>query len=182
MAAGGWSLSWQGAVGKDIPGTTLLAAVNQTVDAGTQVAFDATGEFKNVSAPAAACIVTVGEAPYAEGVGDRADLALSKSDRALLEKMRGKCALLVVVLMSGRPMIVTDELAQMDALVAAWLPGTELLGITDALFGDQPFTGKLPFTWPRSMSQLPFDLASIPSQGAGAPLFARGYGLSTTGR
>lgn len=182
IPAGGWSLGWQGAAGKDIPGTTLLAAVKQTVNPGTQVAFDASGEFKDVSTPAAACIVTVGEMPYTEGVGDRADLSLSTGDKALLDKMRGKCTLLVVVLISGRPMIVTDELAQMDALVAAWLPGTELLGVTDALFGDQPFTGKLPFTWPRAMSQLPFDLGAVPSQGAGAPLFPRGYGLSMAGR
>ncbi len=175
-AAGGWSLSWQGAAGKEIPGTTLLAAVKQTVAAGTQVAFDAQGEFRDVSGRAPACIVAVGEMPYAEGVGDRADLALSSADRSLLERMRDKCDKLVVVLISGRPLILTEQLGQMDALVAAWLPGTELLGITDALFGDQPFTGKLPYTWPRSMDQLPFDLAKLGSGDKG-PLFPFGYGL-----
>jgi beta-glucosidase len=61
----------------------------------------------------------------------------------------------------------------MDALVAAWLPGSELLGLTDALFGDQPFTGKLPYTWPRDTSQLPLR----PDGSFPAPLFPRGYGL-----
>ncbi len=182
MTAGGWSLSWQGAAGKEIPGTTLLAAVKQAARCGRrQVVFDATGEFKSVSQPAPACIVTVGETPYAEGVGDRADLALSSGDRSLLARMRAKCEKLVVVLIAGRPLILTDQLGQMDALVAAWLPGTELLGVTDALFGDGPFTGKLPFTWPRATSQLPFDLDNIPADGPGAPLFPRGYGLDVTG-
>jgi beta-glucosidase len=180
MAAGGWSLSWQGAAGKEIPGTTLLAAVKQAVAAGTQVAFDAQGNFTDLSlsSRAPACLVAVGEMSYAEGVGDRADLALSSADRGLLERMRGQCDKLVVVLISGRPMIVTEQLGQMDALVAAWLPGSELLGITTALFGDQPFTGKLPYTWPRSMDQLPFDFAHLGSGDKG-PLFPFGYGLDT---
>jgi Glycosyl hydrolase family 3 C-terminal domain len=42
----------------------------------------------------------------------------------------------------------------MDALVAAWLPGTEGQGIADVLFGDAPCTGKLPYTWPRWSKQL----------------------------
>ena len=181
IPAGGWSLSWQGAAGKEIPGTTLLAAVQQTVAAGTQVAFDAQGEFRDLSGRAPACLVTVGEMPYAEGVGDRADpsagsgqaLALSSADRGLLARMRGQCDRLVVILISGRPLILTEQLGQMDALVAAWLPGSELLGLTDALFGDQPFTGKLPYTWPRDTSQLPLR----PDGSFPAPLFPRGYGL-----
>ena len=178
MTVGGWSLSWQGAAGKEIPGTTLLAAVQQTVAAGTQVAFDAQGEFRHLSGRAPACLVSVGEMPYAEGVGDRADLALSSADRSLLARMRGQCDRLIVVLISGRPLILTEQLGQMDALVAAWLPGSELLGLTDALFGDQPFTGKLPYTWPRSMDQLPFDFTKLGS-GDNAPLFPFGYGLAT---
>ena len=59
----------------------------------------------------------------------------------------------------------------------AWLPGTEGHGFADVLFGDQPFTGKLPFTWPKSMDQLPFNLSS-PAAGAKAPLFVFGYGLT----
>jgi beta-glucosidase len=68
----------------------------------------------------------------------------------------------------------------MDALVAAWLPGTEGQGIADVLFGDVPFTGKLPYTWPRSSEQLPFDFKNLPKEGCGAPLFPFGYGLSAS--
>ena len=78
---------------------------------------------------------------------------------------------------SGRPVILTDRLPQIDALVAAWLPGTEGQGIADVIFGDYPFTGKLSYSWPRSNDQLPFDFAALPAVGCGAPLFPYGYGL-----
>ncbi len=77
-------------------------------------------------------------------------------------------------------MVITEQLALADAWVAAWLPGTEGQGVADALFGDAPFTGKLPFSWPRSMGQLPFDFETLPAEGCDAPLFARGDGLDAT--
>ncbi|MCJ7741928.1 MAG: glycoside hydrolase family 3 C-terminal domain-containing protein, partial [Methanoregula sp.] len=58
-----------------------------------------------------------------------------------------------------------------DAWVAAWLPGTEGQGMADVIFGDVPFTGKTPFTWPASMDQLP-----LGSSGE-APLFFFGFGI-----
>ena len=66
-----------------------------------------------------------------------------------------KCAVLVV---SGRPMLVGDQLAKIGALVASWLPGSEGEGVADVLFGDQPFTGRLPMTWMCSMAQLPINV------------------------
>jgi beta-glucosidase len=66
--------------------------------------------------------------------------------------------------------------------VAAWLPGTEGNGITDVLFGDYPFTGKLPYTWPRSNEQLPINIHNIESsRGCDSPLFRFGYGLGEAG-
>jgi hypothetical protein len=47
------------------------------------------------------------------------------------------------------------------------------------LFGDYPFTCKLPYTWPRSMEQIPFDFDNLPTTGCDAPLFPYGYGLDT---
>jgi len=129
-------------------------------------------------------VVVIGERPYAEGVGDRANLALPADDIAVIKRLsealaRGgeRSRRLIVVLISGRPLIIGDILPLADAVVAAWLPGTEGAGVADVLFGDFPFTGRLPYTWPRDMSQLPFDLENLPTDGPAAPLFPRGYGL-----
>jgi beta-glucosidase len=80
----------------------------------------------------------------------------------------------VVVLISGRPLILGDVLSQADALVAAWLPGTEGQGVADVLFGDYKPTGKLSVGWPKSMDQIPHPQGGLYADA----LFARGYGLS----
>jgi beta-glucosidase len=54
-------------------------------------------------------------------------------------------------------MILDPLLSSADAIVVAWLPGSEGGGVTDILFGDAKPTGKLPHTWPRSMSQIPIN-------------------------
>jgi beta-glucosidase len=92
----------------------------------------------------------------------------------LLARVRRRCDRLVVILLSGRPLIVTAELDQWDAFVAAWLPGTEADGIADLLFGWHPFTGRLSFAWPRSMDQVP-----LAAMGEAEPLFPLGFGLVT---
>ena len=117
-------------------------------------------------------VVVLAEIPYAEGFGDRADLTLPASDVQLIERMRLHCEKLVVLLLSGRPLILTDQLPLMDALVAAWLPGTEGQGVADVLFGDLPFTGQLPYSWPRNMDQIPMPVDA-------QPLFPFGFGLQT---
>ena len=59
-------------------------------------------------------------------------------------------------------------------MVAAWLPGSEGEGVADVLFGDYKPTGKLPFSWPRSMAQIPINVGD----GTYDPLFAYGFGLT----
>jgi beta-glucosidase len=80
----------------------------------------------------------------------------------------------VVVLLSGRPMIIDQVLDQADAFLAAWLPGTEGQGVTDVLFGDYRLTGKLSHSWPRSMSQIPINVGDSND----SPLFKYGVGLT----
>ena len=116
----------------------------------------------------------IGETPYAEMMGDRADLSLSAEDVAAVNNMKAAGIPVVTVLLSGRPMIVTSVLDKTDALLAAWLPGTEGQGVADVLFGDYRPTGKLSFSWPRSMAQLPLNINTPNAD----PLFKYGYGLS----
>ena len=169
---GGWTISWQGHSGAVTEGgTTILAAIKQTVSKGTQVTVsrDGTGaEGADIG------VVVIGETPYAEMKGDRTDLSLSAEDVAAVNNMKATGIPVVTVLVSGRPMIVTDILGKTDALLAAWLPGTEGQGVADVLFGDYKPTGKLSFSWPRSMAQLPLNI-NTPNYD---PLFKYGYGLS----
>jgi beta-glucosidase len=185
IQCGGWTIEWQGVYGNiSPPGTTILDGVENLVSPNTAVHYNRFGKYDRVvddsGNPAIAYvgIVAVGELPYAEGVGDRAALSLSDADVALIERVRERSEKLVVILLSGRPLIITDQLPLVDAFVAAWQPGTEGQGVADVLFGDAPFSGKLPYTWPRSMAQLPFDFTN-PGTGEAGPLFPFGYGLET---
>jgi len=119
-------------------------------------------------------VVVVGETPYAEFKGDREDLSLDKEDLAAIANVKKAGIPVVVVVVSGRPLILGDALTQADALVAAWLPGTEGQGVADVLFGDYKPTGKLSFTWPRSMAQIPINVGDATYD----PLFAYGFGLT----
>jgi len=171
---GGWTVLWQGKSGAVTPGgTTVLQAIKGAVSGQTKVTYsvDGTG-----AEGASLAVVVVGERPYAEGVGDRADLALDVDDVNAIENAKKAGIPVVVVLISGRPMIIKDVLPQVNAFVAAFLPGTEGQGITDVLFGDYKPTGKLSFTWPKSMDQLPLNI-NVPKEKYD-PLFPYGYGLS----
>jgi beta-glucosidase len=119
-------------------------------------------------------VVVVGETPYAEFKGDRTDLALGKEDLESIARVKRAGIPTVVVLISGRPMILGEALGMADALVAAWLPGTEGQGVADVLFGDHKPSGKLPHSWPRSMAQVPVNAGDATYD----PLFAYGFGLT----
>ena len=168
--SGGWTITWQGQSGDITPGTTILEAIEATAGPNTSVTFDeqASGELG-----ADLGVVVVGEQPYAEGQGD--DLLLRLSDRDL-ETAEAVCSAMpcVVVLVSGRPMIITDLLPTTNAFVAAWLPGTEGQGVADVLFGDADFSGTLPMSWPREVQQLPINVGDAEYD----PLFPYGYGLT----
>jgi len=172
MQCGGWTIDWQGKAGAvTTGGTTILQAVKQTVAPSTAVMYSADG---NGADSGDVAIVVVGELPYAEFMGDKADLTLSPEDLAIVERLRARKAQVVVVLLSGRPMIINPVLEKSTAFVAAWLPGTEGQGVADVLFGDFAPTGKLPHSWPRNMQQVPINLGDKEYD----PLFPFGFGLT----
>ncbi len=180
LQLGGWSLSWQGSATANATGaTSILSAIKAAVSPGTKVVYDRDGQFEG---RAEYGIVVVGEGPYAEGLGDRVDLSLSGPHKFAIANTRAHVDKLIVVLISGRPLVITDQFNQADAWVAAWQPGSEGAGVTDVLFGDAPFTGKLPYSWPRSNAQLPINENNSASKtGCDAPLFPFGYGLGQAG-
>jgi beta-glucosidase len=168
---GGWTIDWQGKTGDVTPGgTTILAAIKRAVSKDTKVTFSADG---TGAEGATLGVVVIGEKPYAEGNGDRTSLALDQEDLDAIANVKQAGIPVVVVLLSGRPMILGDALNQADAFVAAWLPGTEGQGVTDVLFGDFKPVGKLSFAWPKSMDQIPVKSGDTETD----VLFPLGYGL-----
>jgi len=185
LQSGGWTIEWQGKTGSITEGTTILEGIQAAVSVDTNVVYNRTGRFDEeldaAGNPLMADIgiVVLAEDPYAEFQGDSATLSLKPAEKNAIERVRAQSKQLVVILLSGRPLVITDALMSADAFVAAWLPGTEGAGIADVLFGDKPFTGKLSFTWPRTIKQIPFDFETLPTEGCDAPLFPYDYGLTT---
>ncbi len=185
--AGGWTIQWQGASGDIIPGTTILEGIREVAPQAT-VTFS-----EDASAPMTGAdvgVVVVGETPYAEGFGDvggpecgfctpeqleEKSLSLQPADRAVIDEVCQAIETCVVLVVSGRPQVLTDQLGEMDALVASWLPGSEGSGVADVLFGQRPFTGQLSMTWPRTEAQVPINVGDADYD----PLFPYGWGLRT---
>jgi beta-glucosidase len=168
---GGWTITWQGKSGAPTTGTTVLSALRSAAGERIQISHSKDG---SGAEGADVGVVVIGEEPYAEFRGDRTDLALAKEDLEAIARVKKAGIPVVVVLISGRPMILGEALTMADALVAAWLPGTEGQGVADVLFGDYKPTGKLPHSWPRSMAQLPLNSGDASYD----PLFAYGFGLT----
>ena len=171
LQCGGWTIEWQGGRGEITEGTTLLEGISRAVAPRTAVTYEPDGAFRGVRGDVG--IVVLSEPPYCEGEGDRDDLSLTEDEVALVRRVRLQCDLLVLVIYSGRPLIIGDVLDSCDAIVASWLPGTEADGIADVLFGKRPFTGRLPFEWPKTMDQ-------VRSPNGVPPLFPLSYGLTTS--
>nr|CAB3448746.1 unnamed protein product [Digitaria exilis] len=178
---GGWTINWQGFTGNNglTVGTTILDAIKNAVEpAGTGVVYIENPDaafVENNKAGFDYAVVVVGEPPYAETAGDNMNLTIPAPGLDVVRKVCGgiKC---VVVLISGRPLVVEPDLLEsIDALVAAWLPGTEGEGVADVLFGEYGFTGKLSRTWFRSVEQLPMNVGDEHYD----PLFPFGFGLET---
>jgi beta-glucosidase len=169
---GGWTISWQGKSG-DVTtgGTTILQAIKEATGSETQVVYSKDG---SGAKGADVGIVVVGETPYAEGKGDSKDLSLSKEDEETIQKVKASGIPTIVILISGRPMIINNALKNCDAFMAAWLPGTEGEGVADVIFGDYNPTGKLSRSWPRNNTQIPINYGDLNYD----PLFPYGYGLS----
>ena len=199
---GGWTRSWQGESGNEsIDGTTIWEAISEVVPnavlSADLIGDEADPELHDIT------VVVIGERPYAEGLGDIRSgddvlvetgslvngllnpleaygrtlelSALHSEDYACIRRIADAGVPVVAVLVSGRPLIVNDEMQAAEAFVAAWLPGSEGAGVADLLFGGEDFSGRLPLPWPSRMAG--GDAGSTYEAG-----FPAGYGLTLGNR
>ncbi len=153
LQSGGWTVNWQGMTENYAGATTILEGFRKNSAAEILYDKDGTADYDNVDV----AVMVVGETPYAEFMGDiggemnKYQLTLTEAHQKLIDTYAAKGIKTVVVLISGRPLVVTKQLQQSDAFVAAWLPGSEGDGIAEVLYGDYDFKGKLPHSWPKSV-------------------------------
>lgn len=167
---GGWTIAWQGSSGNITEGTTVLQAMQKVAPGNVSFSNDGSGvEGSDIA------IAVIGETPYAESQGDRTILNLSVEDVATVRKLKSAGIPVVVIIISGRPLLINDILPYSDAVFAAWLPGTEGDGIADVLFGDFQPSGMLSNSWPENMAQIPVNIGDE----VYTPLFEYGHGLQS---
>lgn len=184
MQSGGWTLSWQGNDNGpgDFPGATSIykGIADAAHVGGGEAVLSADGSF--TQRPDVA-IVVFGETPYAEFQGDQTDVALHHDNvesLELIKKLKSLGIPVVSVLLSGRPLYINPQINASDAVVAAWLPGSEGEGVADVLLADAKgqarydFQGRLAFSWPKRPDQTPLNVGDAQYD----PQFAYGFGLS----
>lgn len=179
LQSGGWTVNWQGTTENYKGGTTILQGIERLAE-GT-VVFDENAMGNHFDADVA--IIAVGEPPYAEFFGDvghesnELALTLTEKHQNYISTYINKDVKVVVLLISGRPLVTTKQIEQSTAFVAAWLPGSEGDGIAEVLFGDYNFKGKLPHSWPRSLEDYQGKYGPNFWDGSIEPLYPFWYGL-----
>ncbi len=151
LPCGGWTAGWQGSAGPIVPGVTFREALAETF-AG-RVTYAPSGD-PNQDRTYDVGILVVAEEPYAEGPGDRSVPTVRNEDLERFERMRTLCRTLVVLVYSGRPVVIPDMIERADAVIAAWLPGSEATQLPQLLLGQADFEGKLPQPWPNTAAAI----------------------------
>lgn len=180
LQSGGWTVNWQGTTENYKGATTILDGFRKHTAGEVLYDKDGLAGYDNVDV----AVIVVGETPYAEFFGDvggemnKYQLTLSEAHQHLINTYAAKGSKTVVILISGRPLVVTDQINQCDAFVAAWLPGSEGDGIAEVLYGEHDFKGKLPHSWPKSEADYIGKYGPNYWDNTIEPLFPFGYGLN----
>lgn len=198
--------SWPGAGRPQDPVSVLTGLKATLPDAtisfatGTTITDDDTA---GIAAAAALCdsadaiILCLGEAATMSGeAASRVHLGLPGQQQALAEAVfaRANGKPVIVVLFSGRPLVVPELVENADAVLAAWFPGCEAgNAIADVLTGKSSPSGRTPVSWPRAVGQIPIFFGERPGgrpfnpddhytskymDVANTPLFPFGHGLT----
>lgn len=183
VQCGGWTKTWQGGLDdgdeKWMSGTTILDGFEEMADKGGGLIITDPSRVKEADV----VVVVLGEHPYAEGKGDEKALGLSdglafKENAEVLRIAYQSNKPIVVILVSGRPRIITNEINKWDAMVEAWLPGTEGRAVAQVIYGENcNFKGRLPVSWPKSVEQLPITIEKLDNNEVYDALFQYGFSL-----
>ncbi len=206
----GWTYVWQGSEPSLYPNNkpTIQAAIAEKLGggkvtfvpgtrvvrkAGTPSNNNPTNIDEEVDIPAAVVaaeaadtvVLCLGEGSYTEHPGNIEDLTLPEIQLKLAEAIIATGKPVVIVLVEGRPRVISRIADKVDGIVTAFNPGNEGgRAIADVLFGDYNPDGKLPITYPRSPGYLPtYDtqpFGKFPAGSAFSPQFEFGHGLSYT--
>ncbi len=180
LQSGGWTINWQGTTENYLGATTILDGIKELSE--EEVIYDKEGTGNHNDAEVA--VIVVGETPYAEFFGDIGgemdayEHTLTEAHQNLINAYTDKGLKVVVILISGRPLVTTEQIEKSDACIAAWLPGSEGDGIAQVLFGDYDFRGKLPHSWPKSLEDYNEKYGPNFWDDSIEPLYPFGHGLS----
>ncbi|HFK5567716.1 TPA: beta-glucosidase BglX [Elizabethkingia anophelis] len=102
-------------------------------------------------------VLAIGETAELSGESSsRTNIEIPQAQKDLLTELKKTGKPIVMVLFTGRPLVLNDENKQADAIVNAWFAGSEAgYAIADVLYGKVNPSGKLPMTFPRSVGQVP---------------------------
>ena len=181
---GGWTITWQGRENQnsDFPNSkSIFEAIKlKAENNGGSAEFSNSSDYEKKPD---VVIFVYGEDPYAEGDGDRKHIFYENQDKRFLKYMReiaDKKIPSVSLFISGRPLIVNEEINLSDSFVQLWLPGTAIEGITDVIFTNKnneinyDFKGKLSYSWPKFSYQTKLNYGDEEYD----PLFPYGFGLT----
>lgn len=180
LQSGGWTINWQGTEENYKGATTILDGIKKMAQG--KIIYDQNADQSHPDADVA--ILVVGETPYAETFGDirnaesKYGLTLSRKHQNYIAHYKKQGVKTAILLVSGRPLVTTNEIGQSNAFIAAWLPGSEGDGVADVLFGDYDFKGKLPHSWPKSVEDYEGLYGPNFWDDSIEPLFELGYGLT----
>ncbi|MBD3616820.1 MAG: glycoside hydrolase family 3 C-terminal domain-containing protein [Gracilimonas sp.] len=158
--SGGWTLAWQGAPEDRYPESmkTIKKALKEEFPNSKIVSMDSIGvknsevrsRFDQAAEEADAIIIATGEEPYTEFVGNITNLELPHEQLDLIKAVNNTGKPSVMVLVAGRPRVITEVVPNTSAIVWAGLPGFEgAEAVANVLSGDYNPSGKLPFSYPQ---------------------------------
>ena len=143
-------------------GSTLLYSSGTAIDDTSQAGFP---EAIEAARAADVVILALGESgPMSGEAGSRAHLDLPGNQQQLLEAVVAVGKPVVLLVFSGRPLVLDWAANHVSAIMEVWFPGTEAgNAVANVLYGDVSPSGKLPMSFPRALGQEPLYYNQLPT-------------------